>query len=166
MATQVYHHNLDQPAQVLCESCLDNYCEVCFAAQHRKGSRKGHIRKALKSQSARKIKENGAAKTASDSNGDSVSSFLSFVIRILTTIVDRYWRRNGELRWRTRTLRRFLYCNPGSTASCRLQSFRMVPRTLQVHTSTTHPWRTQVPSPAWRSTPSIWIYRQDRYLWF
>ena len=33
---------VDQPAQVFCEKCADNYCEVCFAAQHRKGSRKAH----------------------------------------------------------------------------------------------------------------------------
>ena len=32
----------DQPAQILCETCSDVYCEVCFAAQHRKGSRKLH----------------------------------------------------------------------------------------------------------------------------
>ncbi|THV08228.1 hypothetical protein K435DRAFT_958829 [Dendrothele bispora CBS 962.96] len=32
----------DQPAQLLCETCSDVYCEVCFAAQHRKGSRKAH----------------------------------------------------------------------------------------------------------------------------
>ncbi|KAH8118638.1 hypothetical protein DFH11DRAFT_690550 [Phellopilus nigrolimitatus] len=37
----------DQPAQVLCENCVDNYCEVCFAAQHRKGSRKQHKQKPL-----------------------------------------------------------------------------------------------------------------------
>ena len=33
---------VDQPAEVTCESCKDVYCEVCFAAQHRKGSRKQH----------------------------------------------------------------------------------------------------------------------------
>ncbi|KAI0340746.1 hypothetical protein BDW22DRAFT_1397671 [Trametopsis cervina] len=35
----------DQPAQLHCETCSDNYCDVCFAAQHRKGSRKGHVTK-------------------------------------------------------------------------------------------------------------------------
>ena len=30
-----------------CEDCADSYCEVCFAAQHRKGSRKHHKQKAL-----------------------------------------------------------------------------------------------------------------------
>jgi hypothetical protein len=38
---------LDQPAEVLCETCSDPYCEVCFAAQHRKGSRKSHTVKPL-----------------------------------------------------------------------------------------------------------------------
>lgn len=32
----------DQPAQLHCNACNDDYCEVCFAAQHRKGNRKGH----------------------------------------------------------------------------------------------------------------------------
>ncbi|KAF8559438.1 hypothetical protein OG21DRAFT_1402895 [Imleria badia] len=32
----------DQPAQLSCKECGDDYCEVCFAAQHRKGSRKKH----------------------------------------------------------------------------------------------------------------------------
>ena len=37
----------DQPAQVFCEFCTDNFCDVCFAAQHRKGSRKQHKTKPL-----------------------------------------------------------------------------------------------------------------------
>ncbi|PPQ63131.1 hypothetical protein CVT24_005771 [Panaeolus cyanescens] len=37
----------DQPADVLCETCADSYCEVCFAAQHRKGSRKSHVMRPL-----------------------------------------------------------------------------------------------------------------------
>ncbi|KAJ7228222.1 hypothetical protein GGX14DRAFT_611770 [Mycena pura] len=32
----------DQPAEVHCVTCADNFCEVCFASQHRKGSRKLH----------------------------------------------------------------------------------------------------------------------------
>ncbi|KAG9317802.1 hypothetical protein JVU11DRAFT_2025 [Chiua virens] len=32
----------DQPAQFSCKECEDEYCEVCFAAQHRKGTRKKH----------------------------------------------------------------------------------------------------------------------------
>ncbi|KAH9971431.1 hypothetical protein BGW80DRAFT_1322400 [Lactifluus volemus] len=37
----------DQPAEVHCETCADDYCEVCFASQHRKGSRKKHVAKSL-----------------------------------------------------------------------------------------------------------------------
>lgn len=37
------HLCIDQPAQVLCNDCTDLYCEVCFAAQHRKGTRKAHV---------------------------------------------------------------------------------------------------------------------------
>ncbi|ORY32448.1 hypothetical protein BCR33DRAFT_535530 [Rhizoclosmatium globosum] len=32
----------DQPAVVHCNECGDNYCEVCHASQHRKGSRRLH----------------------------------------------------------------------------------------------------------------------------
>ncbi|KAG5649776.1 hypothetical protein H0H81_002074 [Sphagnurus paluster] len=51
----------DQPAQVLCESCSDSYCEVCFAAQHRKGSRKRHAVKPLTGQVEKKAKTNNAS---------------------------------------------------------------------------------------------------------
>ncbi|KAE9386766.1 hypothetical protein BT96DRAFT_927997 [Gymnopus androsaceus JB14] len=37
----------DQPAQVFCEECADPYCNVCYSAQHRKGSRKTHKTKPL-----------------------------------------------------------------------------------------------------------------------
>jgi hypothetical protein len=37
----------DQPAQLLCEVCTDIFCEVCFAALHRKGVRKNHQAKPL-----------------------------------------------------------------------------------------------------------------------
>lgn len=38
----------DQPATFYCEQCLDNYCEVCFQNQHRKGKlRKKHTYKQL-----------------------------------------------------------------------------------------------------------------------
>ncbi|KAJ7872044.1 hypothetical protein B0H13DRAFT_2059711 [Mycena leptocephala] len=39
----------DQPAEVRCETCADVFCEVCYAAQHRKGSRKLHVVKPLSS---------------------------------------------------------------------------------------------------------------------
>ncbi|KAF7355711.1 hypothetical protein MSAN_01489000 [Mycena sanguinolenta] len=37
----------DQPAEVRCENCADVFCEVCYASQHRKGSRKLHVVKPL-----------------------------------------------------------------------------------------------------------------------
>ncbi|PPQ75909.1 hypothetical protein CVT26_000174, partial [Gymnopilus dilepis] len=50
----------DQPAEVLCVTCGDPYCEVCFAAQHRKGSRKKHTVKKLSAQE-KKADANGTA---------------------------------------------------------------------------------------------------------
>ncbi|KAJ3272874.1 hypothetical protein HDV01_005197 [Terramyces sp. JEL0728] len=38
----------DQPAVVFCEQCTDDYCEVCFAGQHRRGTRKKHTIKRLR----------------------------------------------------------------------------------------------------------------------
>jgi len=74
--TEVF--DADQPAQVFCESCSDNYCEVCFAAQHRKGTRKEHVAKPLTLRPVKKVKENGDAKVEKEDE-DSVSSlnFLS-----------------------------------------------------------------------------------------
>jgi hypothetical protein len=47
--------NSDQPSVVFCEQCTDgfdmvylDYCEVCFAHQHRKGNRKKHTVKKLR----------------------------------------------------------------------------------------------------------------------
>lgn len=37
----------DQPAELTCETCSDVYCQVCFQAQHRKGSRRSHTTKPL-----------------------------------------------------------------------------------------------------------------------
>ena len=60
---------IDQPAEVLCETCSDPYCEVCFAAQHRKGSRKKHIVKPLKKGvTVKSVEVNGEA-----TNGEPVS---------------------------------------------------------------------------------------------
>ncbi|TFK66561.1 hypothetical protein BDN72DRAFT_823216 [Pluteus cervinus] len=62
----------DQPAQVLCETCGDVFCEVCFSAQHRKGSRKEHKTKPLAksgpSQDSKvaKSEKPGAEKSATD----------------------------------------------------------------------------------------------------
>lgn len=65
---------LDQPAEVLCETCSDPYCEVCFASQHRKGSRKKHIVKPLASKKGVKVEVNGGTTAAKASaNGEPVS---------------------------------------------------------------------------------------------
>ncbi|KAG8863155.1 hypothetical protein FRB96_009337 [Tulasnella sp. 330] len=37
----------DQPAEVRCEACQDNFCQVCFQAQHRKGKRNAHTTQPL-----------------------------------------------------------------------------------------------------------------------
>ncbi|CAE6541538.1 unnamed protein product [Rhizoctonia solani] len=44
----------DQPANVYCEACADDFCEVCFEAQHRKGTRKLHKSRPLSDQPAPK----------------------------------------------------------------------------------------------------------------
>jgi hypothetical protein len=62
----------DQPAQVLCETCSDTYCEVCFAAQHRKGSRKRH---AVKPLAGKKEKKQKPSDISHEANGaDPVSN--------------------------------------------------------------------------------------------
>ncbi|KAH9927091.1 uncharacterized protein BXZ73DRAFT_49004 [Epithele typhae] len=60
----------DQPAQLFCETCSDNFCEVCFAAQHRKGSRKRHASKLLSRPQEKKAKIEGNAAGGGLSNGD------------------------------------------------------------------------------------------------
>lgn len=76
---------LDQPAEVLCETCSDPYCEVCFAAQHRKGSRKKHIVRPLASEKGVKVEANGEATAAKASaNGEPVSDVSSILNSHLT----------------------------------------------------------------------------------
>ncbi|KAJ3868948.1 hypothetical protein EV359DRAFT_31096 [Lentinula novae-zelandiae] len=68
----------DQPAQLFCENCADAYCDVCYSAQHRKGSRKTHKTQVL--ESSRKPREQVEAKgedhvrlqmdTVEDDDGD------------------------------------------------------------------------------------------------
>jgi hypothetical protein len=60
----------DQPAQVRCETCADDYCEVCYAAQHRKGSRKSHTATSLVGgdKSIRKPITNGVAHAKPNGN--------------------------------------------------------------------------------------------------
>ncbi|KAJ6616236.1 hypothetical protein B0H10DRAFT_1406666 [Mycena sp. CBHHK59/15] len=58
----------DQPAEVFCETCSDVFCEVCFAAQHRKGSRKLHVVKPLSR--PEKTKSNGGDTTQTTADTD------------------------------------------------------------------------------------------------
>lgn len=37
----------DQPKTLFCEQCQDDYCDMCFQSQHRKGNRKKHNTKKL-----------------------------------------------------------------------------------------------------------------------
>ncbi|XP_006456764.1 hypothetical protein AGABI2DRAFT_211866 [Agaricus bisporus var. bisporus H97] len=68
----------DQPAQVLCENCTDAYCEVCFAAQHRKGTRKRHAARPLgqEKQNKKAKANNGTAVPRSSSSAVSATQFL------------------------------------------------------------------------------------------
>ncbi|KAI0080811.1 hypothetical protein K474DRAFT_1688960 [Panus rudis PR-1116 ss-1] len=59
----------DQPAQLHCETCGDDFCEVCFAAQHRKGSRKRHATKPLE----RKQENKKAKLESAQANGENAS---------------------------------------------------------------------------------------------
>ncbi|GJE84529.1 hypothetical protein PsYK624_006050 [Phanerochaete sordida] len=61
----------DQPAQLHCENCADNFCEVCYSSQHRKGSRKNHTTKPL-AKSLAQISENAQASTEQHANGASM----------------------------------------------------------------------------------------------
>jgi len=69
----------DQPSQVRCETCSDDFCEVCFAAQHRKGTRKRHATIVLSGRVEKRVKlsENGVKK-ASSMNDDQVCSFAPY----------------------------------------------------------------------------------------
>ncbi|KAJ3531814.1 hypothetical protein NM688_g7519 [Phlebia brevispora] len=51
----------DQPAELHCETCGDDYCEVCYTAQHRKGSRKSHKKRPLEGQAESKPATNGTS---------------------------------------------------------------------------------------------------------
>ncbi|KAH9899505.1 hypothetical protein C8Q73DRAFT_743433 [Cubamyces lactineus] len=61
----------DQPAQIFCETCSDDFCEVCFAAQHRKGSRKRHATRPLSGPHEKKAKTEEAKQADGEAiNGD------------------------------------------------------------------------------------------------
>lgn len=59
----------DQPAQIYCESCTDSFCEVCFAAQHRKGSRKKHKTKVLTPVKPKQPKPAASSANGAPANG-------------------------------------------------------------------------------------------------
>ncbi|VDC02131.1 unnamed protein product [Peniophora sp. CBMAI 1063] len=56
----------DQPAEIHCDTCEDNFCDVCFHAQHRKGSRKRHATTPL-AENPRKRQQ--IAKPKTEANG-------------------------------------------------------------------------------------------------
>ncbi|KAJ7126437.1 hypothetical protein C8R43DRAFT_1028956 [Mycena crocata] len=58
----------DQPAEVRCETCADVFCEVCYASQHRKGSRKLHVVKPLSGLEKAKPSAGAAGKPAVESD--------------------------------------------------------------------------------------------------
>ena len=47
---------VDQPAQLHCTSCEDDYCQVCYDSQHRKGNRKRHATTPLVRSNPKKAK--------------------------------------------------------------------------------------------------------------
>ena len=74
----------DQPAQVYCESCTDNFCEVCFAAQHRKGTRKQHKTKPLTATKAREPQPVASSSNGASANGqDDEVRLFSHTFRFL-----------------------------------------------------------------------------------
>jgi hypothetical protein len=54
----------DTLAMVLCVECGDNYCDLCFDSQHRKGARAKHIKQPCG--------DSAVAKRAADDSGDHV----------------------------------------------------------------------------------------------
>lgn len=75
----------DQPAQVHCENCVDNYCEVCFAAQHRKGSRKQHKQKPLVLRQIAQKKAK-ASRDGKKDDGEGVRAICDLYIRVVYTL--------------------------------------------------------------------------------
>ncbi|KZT42998.1 hypothetical protein SISSUDRAFT_1040890 [Sistotremastrum suecicum HHB10207 ss-3] len=70
----------DQPAEIRCNTCEDDYCEVCYTSQHRKGNRKRHANTPLGPVSVKKQKvvkaaarDNGVAEDVEDAKSESSS---------------------------------------------------------------------------------------------
>ncbi|KAI0797012.1 hypothetical protein C8Q75DRAFT_743038 [Abortiporus biennis] len=76
----------DQPAELHCETCADDFCEVCFAAQHRKGSRKRHATKPLEHKREKKAKvepttqENADAMDTDDASDEDSDAELEKIV--------------------------------------------------------------------------------------
>lgn len=84
----------DQPAQLFCETCGDEFCEVCFSAQHRKGTRKRHATKPLecaRSEKKARVQEGAEGESTvpapgtQASNGDAVRSGSNDTLSIYLT---------------------------------------------------------------------------------
>ncbi|KAG8758943.1 hypothetical protein FRC11_002833 [Ceratobasidium sp. 423] len=60
----------DQPANVYCETCADDFCDVCFEAQHRKGTRKLHKSRALESAQAASALSTSATPAKPDTDAE------------------------------------------------------------------------------------------------
>lgn len=94
----------DQPAQVYCESCTDNFCDVCFAAQHRKGSRKQHKTKPLTATKTSKPQPAVAPPNGAPANGhDDEVGLFSHVPRFTVQFVFTDGRRRRRFGRRART---------------------------------------------------------------
>ncbi|KAI9204659.1 uncharacterized protein BJ171DRAFT_442325 [Polychytrium aggregatum] len=63
----------DQPAFFSCEQCADDFCEVCYTAQHRKGSRKMHKAKRLGPEPKRSTSGDKKADSSQNADDDSES---------------------------------------------------------------------------------------------
>ena len=80
----------DQPSVVYCEQCSDDYCQVCFAHQHRKGNRKLHtvVKKATAETGGNdkvQVKPNLGLQTEDDDLVISAQDFLSQLVDTTST---------------------------------------------------------------------------------
>jgi hypothetical protein len=75
---EIYSQYTDQPAEIACLQCQDVFCEVCFHATHRKGSRKGHSTTPLRSAEALTNKKLGQAKSQQKNGVHKVCKLLYY----------------------------------------------------------------------------------------
>ncbi|KAF9236230.1 hypothetical protein BU15DRAFT_50382 [Melanogaster broomeanus] len=69
----------DQPAQVSCKNCEDNYCGVCFAAQHRKGTRKQHVTTPLAGISTMNVEKDHNSTSMTTADGQNSDAELDLI---------------------------------------------------------------------------------------